>query len=404
MKTKLKPAAGWTGIALVLGTGTYFSIDSLREAEPLASPAASGAPPPSTVIVRPVEERETVEMVAVTGTLRAVRRAEIASLEASALAQLHVLEGDEVTKGEVIATLDGRRLDAMTEEAQATLTVAEAQLEQRVAERARAERDLAMMEDLWKERAVAEREVLDSRRGLKVAVAMEDAAADGVSAARKRIELFEVRKADLEVRAPFDGRVVQRHAEIGEWLAEGSPVVTLVSTGEAEAWLRVPERHAVRLEGTDPRSVVLRIPGRDDSLTANNLRVVHDVDGRSRLFTAIVHISDPGRTLVPGVSVEAILPLGRPDKRLAVPTDAILKGYAGSYVYVPDGESPVAKRVDVEVMYERDGHTIFEGDLEPGQHVIVEGNERLMPGAPVEPHLWAETRVAQVPGNAPTAH
>jgi RND family efflux transporter MFP subunit len=225
---------------------------------------------------------------------------------------------------------------------------------------------------------------------LKVAGAREDAARKSIEAAEKRRDLLDVRKADLEVRAPFPGRVVARHTERGEWLREGDPVVTLLSTGELEAWLQLPERQAASLKETIPESVLLHLPGRSEPIRATDLALIPEVEGRSRRFVLVARIPDPDHELTPGTSVRAEVPLGAPTRRLVVSSDAILRSYAGSYVMIPQPSAagpPLAKRVPVTLLFERGGEAILgPGELKAGDQVIVEGNERLFPNAPVDPH------------------
>jgi RND family efflux transporter MFP subunit len=253
-----------------------------------------------------------------------------------------------------------------------------------------------MMRGLWQQRAVAEREYLDSLRGMKVAEAREKAAADAIEVARKRRELLTVRRSDLEINAPFDGRVVARHAELGEWLSEGAAVVTLISTGEIEAWLQLPERHAALMRRTSPAAVELRVPGNPEPIHTDKLSVIPDVDGRSRRFVLVAHIPDPENQLTPGSSVEATVPLGQPRSRVVIDSDAILQAYNGTYVWVPSAAEdgpPVSKRVPVTVLFERDGESVLaDGPLAAGDRVIVEGNERLFPATPLDPRPWEETR------------
>lgn len=396
MKSSRKPLAGWLGVVALLALGSYFSWKALRDAKPAGlDQGPMGGPPPATVIVHPAELKEIAETLSVTGTLRAVRRAEIAALEGAAVKEVFVDEGVQVKKGDPIARLDGRRLIAQSQEAKAALSVAEARLAEADAELARATRDMEMMEKLWDEQAVSEREFLDSQRGLGVAIAVKNSSAEGIDAAKKRMELFDVRIADLEVFAPFDGRVVARHVELGEWVQEGEPLVTLVSTGEIEAWLQLPERHALKVADTPPNAIILRLPGRKAAVHADKIQVVPDIDGRSRLFTVIVHVPEADDAFTPGTSVTAIVPLGAVTPRTTVPVDAVLKGFSGSYVFVPDGSPPIAKRVDVEVLFERGGESILaDGALEAGQDVIIEGNERLFPGSPVSPQVRGQDPVA----------
>ncbi|NNC89311.1 MAG: efflux RND transporter periplasmic adaptor subunit [Akkermansiaceae bacterium] len=395
----------WLGIMAVLAVSSWFGWKALRDAGPAGGDGRGGGRPPSVVIVRPAVQKEVAEVVKVTGTLRAVRRAEVAALESAAVVAIGADEGDLVEEGGMLARLDGRRIDAQLAEAEADLTAAEADLGQREAELERARTDEAMMRALWNERAVAEREFLDSVRGLKVANARLDAGQKAMEAAAKRRDLLELRRGDLEVRAPFRGRVVARHAELGEWLREGDPVVTLVSTMEVEAWLQLPERYATSLRETGPEAIELRVPGIESPLRADRLQVIPDVEGRSRLFVMVAHIPDPENRLTPGSSVEAAVPLGKPEPRIVVSSDAILQGYSGAHVFVPEpaGDGPpIARRVPVEVLFERGGESILKsGALEAGALVIVEGNERLFPNTPLDPHSWEETRAGDGAPGAP---
>jgi RND family efflux transporter MFP subunit len=397
------------GVAVLLLLTAWVGWRQLREAAPAGAGAGGAAGRgPSTVIVRPAEQREVVATLAATGTLRAVRRADVAARESAAVEAVLADEGDRVEEGAVMARLDPRRLEAQVQEAEAGLTALKAELAQRLAERERAVKDEEMMRGLWDQRAVAEREFLDSVREAKVAAALENVAIEGVAASEKRLRLLEVRRADLEVRAPFAGRVVARHAELGEWLREGDPVVTLVSTGEVEAWLHLPERHASTLKQATPESVELRVPGHPNPIRADRLALVPDVDGRSRRFTLVAHIPDPDDLLTPGTSVEANVPLGTPEERIVVSSDAVVKGYDASYVFVPDrpGDGPaVARRVEVEVLFERGGESVLApGPLAAGDLVVVEGNERLFPNAPIDPQPWGAAHAAEAaPADGSTA-
>ena len=126
------------------------------------------------------------------------------------------------------------------------------------------------------------------------------------------------------------------------------------------------------------------------------LQIIPDVDGRSRLFVLVAHIPDPENRLTPGSSVEASVPLGKPQARLVVSSDAIMQGYSGTHVFVPqksEAGMQVARSIPVEVLYERGGEAVLKsGALKPGDPVIVEGNERLFPDTPVDPKRWEETR------------
>lgn len=404
MKSSSKSAVVWVGIVALLGLTVWFGWKALQDTKPEGDATTSPADgrPPSTVIVRPIEFREVVQTINVTGTLRAARRSDVAARESGAVEELFITEGDLVEKGQVLARLDTRRLAAQMQEATASLSAIKAELTQRKAENERAQVDEQMMRKLWDQRAVAEREYLDSVREGKVAAAREAAADEAIAAATTRYDILELRSTDLEIKAPFNGRVVARHTELGEWLNEGSPVATLISTGEIEAWLQLPERHSELLRQTAPSSVELRLPGRSKTLTAERLSIVPDIGGRSRRFTLIAQIADRDNSLTPGSSVEATVPLGTPSPELIIDSDAVLKSYAGHFVFTPeptpDGP-PTAKKISVDVLFERDGETVIsqDGELQQGDMVIVEGNERLFPSTPLDPRPFSETRQLDQP-------
>jgi multidrug efflux pump subunit AcrA (membrane-fusion protein) len=147
---------------------------------------------------------------------------------------------------------------------------------------------------------------------------------------------------------------------------------------------------------TTPDSIELRLPGRAEPVSADKVSLIPDVEGRSRLFNLIAHIPDLENELTPGSSVEARVPLGKPVPRLVISSDAVLQSFSGSYVYVPApaGEGPpISKRVPVVVLFERLGESIMTSEvLKAGDDVVVEGNERLFPGTPLDPKPWSEAR------------
>jgi RND family efflux transporter MFP subunit len=309
----------------------------------------------------------------------------LAAREAGAILEVLAKEGDLVQEGSVIAKIDPRRLDAQFLEAKAAVTEAHALVTQRKAEKTRASTDLKMKEQLFAQKAISESEVLDARRGADVAEALVSAAEESLGAMEARVNLVKVRREDLEIRAPFTGRVLARHTEIGEWVTPGSPVVTMVSVGEIEAWLQVPERFATIASS---ENIPVKLSATGKMVTATQLIPVPVADASSRTVQMIAILPDPENLLVPGLSVSADLPVTERIEQLMVPVNAVVRSYAGPGVFVPmktpDSPLPVAKRIDVEILYQTDGYVFIRSEeLKEGDEVIVEGNERLFPFQPL---------------------
>ncbi|MEL6908136.1 MAG: efflux RND transporter periplasmic adaptor subunit, partial [Planctomycetota bacterium] len=258
----------------------------------------------------------------------------------------------------------------------------------RTAELAEAARDLEALRAARAGDAVSEREV-------RVALARRDVAAAGETAAAARIEaldadaaLLELRVSDTVVRAPFDGVVVERLAEVGEWVSPGDPVVRVVSTATVEIWLDVPERLLAGVGASDGRFEA-RVPSSDLRVPLEDARVLPLVDRASRTFRVVGRSAGAG--LAPGMSVEAEVPTGERAPWTLVPKDALKYRPTGIVVAVVKGSDEGAATVTgpavdlpVEIAFELAGEVALRpGAVQPGDVVVVEGNERLFPGAPV---------------------
>lgn len=398
-KSEKAPGAGgakwrWVLLALVVFGGLWIGIQTLRKAEPVGAGGPGGAagpggapqgPPPATVFVAPVVLQAVQQEREVIGSLRAVARAAVAAQESGKVNEVLVDVGDRVRKGDLLAKLDDRRIRAELAQQEAMTTAATSRIAERDAEAERAEQDLKMKEDLFSQRAVSEREFLDAKREAAVARARADAAADESRAAASALDLQKVRLEDFSVAAPFDGIVVERHIDGGEWLAPGEPVVTLVSTGTVEAWIQVPERYSGQINDAEAGLEIVA-DGSGLRAPAKSIRQVADVDATTRLFSVVVEVDDLDGKLVPGLSVRAGVPVGTREERLAVPFDAVIETAAGASVFraAPGEGLPVAERVAVEVLFRDSGSVYLASEqLKPGDRVVVEGNERLFPGTPL---------------------
>jgi len=353
-----------------------------------------GGMPPADVVLATVRKELSQQTYRAIGTLRAKSRATIAAREAGTVLEILVNEGDSLAEGDVIARIDPRRIQAQLLEAQASSTAAHALIQQRLAEKKRFDADLIMKESLYRQKALSEREVLDARRSARVAETLTSSAQDMFAASEARVELLRVRQSDHEIRASFSGRVTERHTELGEWLDPGSPVVTITSSGEIEAWLQVPERFANIGNGQET-TITLSASGR--KITASKLTTVPEADTSSRTLQMVAVLPNSDSSLVPGLSISAELPVTEALPRLTVPVNAVVQSYSGPGVFIPEkslnSPMPAAKRIPITVIFQENGQAFIESsELKEGDQVIVEGNERLFPAQPLIIHDSAKNK------------
>ncbi len=322
---------------------------------------------------------------AVTGSLRAVARGNVAALEPGQLVELTVREGETVKKSEIIARIDSRRLEAQRGEAAADKLVAEAELKSSEATAVKAKADHARAEKLFERDAVSRQELDAAEAAALVATANIDAAKRRIDRIEQTIRLLDVRLSDTVVRAPFDASVVTRHLEPGDWVQAGDPLLTLVSTGPIEAWLEVPERFADEIENS-PESVAVRSRATGRSLRVLSTKRVADVNPRVRTMNLIVKLENLTGLLAPGMSVDGWIPAGEKRLYTSVPKDSVIRSNGFPYVFVIEQSKNVAiaKHVPVRVLFETvDRVAVVSPALSPGTRVVVEGNERLTAGQSV---------------------
>lgn len=352
------------------------------------APALGQMGGPAAVTVERVRREPVQEQRLFTGELRAVRRSKVATQEPGLVIALPVVEGQPVKAGDVLAQLDARRLDVALREIEADEQSVSDIIEERTATMEWRQRDLELYQSSYDRGAANPKELFDAQVQVRIAKARVLQGERQRDVTRARAELLQERLKDMTIKAPFDGVIVIKHTELGEWVGEGDAVVELVSAGRIEAWLDVPQRYYRQVAGKAVE-VGISLGNEKSVMHRGPVRVIPLMDPRARSFYVVAAMDDQEGALTPGMSVKAWIPTGEVVERLTVPRDAVLRNEAGAYVYVAraSGEGPAnAVPVPVTELFPFNERVVIDADtLEPGAPVIVEGNERLFPMAPVIP-------------------
>lgn len=354
-----------------------------------AGPAIAQGPPPASVRLDPVRAEQVDQRREVTGDLRAVRRSAVASKEQGLVVGMTVEVGDRVAAGDPIATLDAQLLRLTIRALEADVEAKSAAIAERRAQLTDAERDLRLITELRARSGASQNEVdtakteVDAAAArLAQAVADADVASAELARARQRVE-------DMTVRAPYDGFIVGKETELGEWVDAGDLIVDLVAVGSVDAWIDVPEQFIGGV-ASSAADVQIRIPALDETRPATSVAVIAAGDALARTFPVRVRLANPGFALRPGMSVIGLVPTGTVARAITVHKDAIIRDDAGAFVYMDAGGTAVPVRISP--MYAVGDRVVVRGDaLQPGMHLVVEGNERLFPGTPLVPMNGAAT-------------
>lgn len=326
----------------------------------------------------------------VTGSVRPALDARVSARETGTIIGGIPRVGTRVAEGDPLLVLDDRRLRADLARIRASRAQAEAALTRVETDRADAEEDLASLKAASSTGgAISPRELREAQARFDAAEADRLAARASIDALDADASLLDLRIADATVPAPFDGVVVERMAEVGEWAMPGTAVVRLVSTTDLEVWLDVPERLMSGVLGASG-GLTVRVPALGAAVELSDVRVLPLVTEGTRNFRVVGRAGETAG-LAAGISVNADIQTGEERTWLLVPKDALLYRPTGVMVTLVQGADEggdsltgAAVSVPADIAFELDRHVALRpGAVSDGAVVVVEGNERLRPGVTV---------------------
>ena len=321
----------------------------------LAEVASAQDRPPASVQVARAQVRELAPSVRAAGLVRSRASADLAASVAGRL-QWIAEPGTAVAAGALVARLDTRELALARAEQAARVNRAAVNLKS-------VEREL--------ERLKASGNAV-SRFNVDQAQSNRDLAAADLEVARALLAQTDDQLSRSRITAPFAGVVSDRVRRSGEEVARGEVVARLVNPDELEIRLFVPLRH---IRAIQPGHVV-DVTAEGRHFTAAVHSIVPAGDPRSQSFEVLVKAPPVEGLLAPGNTVQVVLPLGTPQRRLSVPRDALIIRADGLFVFrvTPD---LTAERVEVKSGTADGDWIAVDGKLSAGDTVVVRGGELL---------------------------
>jgi len=334
-----------------------------------------GGPPPANVRLDDVRQENVVQMRDVTGEIRAVQRSRVAAEEPGLVVTLTVEPGDQVKAGQVIATLDDALMKLELAQRESEIRSFHALVKEREAQVKKAERDLSRLRELMQGQGASQNEVDDADTALAEAAARQTNAEAELAMKESLLSWTRQRLEDMQVRAPFDGRVVSKSTEVGQWVQEGDTVAEIVATGEVDAWIDVPERFIGALS-TSEAKVQLYLAALDETFDAGITAVIADGDRLARTFPVRLRLANPDGLIKPGMSVVGKVPTGAMMQAMTISKDAVLRSDTGAYVYA--NVNGAAVQMPVTILFGSGNRLVVQSPmLQPGMRVVIEGNERI---------------------------
>ncbi|MGQ0501762.1 MAG: efflux RND transporter periplasmic adaptor subunit [Panacagrimonas sp.] len=342
-------------------------------------PPASPVPEVTTLDLQPRAATVTMEYVAET---EAFNTAEIRPRVGGLMEKLAAVEGARVRKGQVLFVIDPQPYIAARAQALAAVAQAQSSVEQ-------AERDYARVAPLFDLNAVSQQE-LDAVSARRAATR---ASVDSAQAALKTAEL---NLAYTTITSPIDG-------VMGRVQVRGGGLVTAYSTLIATVYdtdpmyvnfsiserrmLELQHRFGISREKPDP-SRVFRIvlgDGTEFHRPARLNFIEAAVDTRTGTLPVRLVVDNPDGELLTGQFARVLVETDHLDNALLVPQRAVRELQGKTSVWVIDAQKKAQSR-DVIMGARMGADWLVQKGLNPGDQVVVEGVQKLKPGAAVNPH------------------
>lgn len=378
MSRKLK----WLVLVVALLGGLVVAGQMLRRqaAQTTTAPAAGAASGggrggeeqrPVPVVLRPVEVRPMPVLIETIGTVQPVATVAVKARIDSVVEAVHFQEGQEVAAGDPLFTLDARNGEASLRQAEAALERDQAQLE-------RARADLRRSEALLQRGATALQQA-------DMALANAHALEATVKADMAAIENARLTLDYTRITAPMAARTGAIFARPGNSVRPGDsqPLVVLTQLRPITVAFSIAERDlpAVRrAAAADGLAVRARVPNDETGVVEGTLSFIDSaVDSQSGTVQIKGLFENADTRLWPGQYVEVSLRLRVEPEARVVPSEAVLIGQDGNFVYLASPEHKAVVR-PVQVGWYREGLAVITEGLAPGERVVVDGYSRLAPG------------------------
>jgi membrane fusion protein, multidrug efflux system len=384
---------------VLLGAPLCFPLTSCTRVAARANPAATEAIPVRAA--RAVSEDVPLEIAAV-GNVEAMDRVEVKSRVAGQINRVAFSEGQNVSKGQLLFSIDRETLERQALEQQANLerdTAMEQQARAVVARDAAAESQSQSEADVARQLGalgvIAGQRVSQlvttsdtASAALRADQAAVEAAAGTNKADRARLGETQLQLRFTDVVAPISGRAGAVTVKAGNMVRENdTTLVTLLQLAPLYVTFGIPEQslpEVRRLNATEPLKV--NASGNTLPVEGHLAFIDNAVDATTGTIRLKAVFRNSDNALWPGEFVNVRLRLGVETSRTVVPESSIQDGLDGKYVWLVKNGSASIAPVTVERTYRPQRGpelAIVSGGIKSGDMVVTEGQLRLTPGATI---------------------
>jgi multidrug efflux system membrane fusion protein len=376
--TQALPRLRKTGLAVGLTALSVAVIAVLINHRVSAEPPAAMAPAAIPVSVSVVTTQNVSVWDEFSGRMEAVEHVELRPRVGGVVQSVHFREGALVKQGDLLISLDPAPYAAEVDRTAAQVAAARARLQQAQTDEARAKRLLA-------DQAIAQREFDERSNGLREAEANLQAAQAALQSAKLNLDY-------TQVRAPVSGRVGKLEITTGNQVAAGpaAPLLTTIMS-VSPIYASFDGDENVVAKALAERTQVDKIPVQMETMAQSSapleghLQLIdNQINARSGTVRLRAVFDNKDGTLLPGQFARIRMGTVQKTPALLVTERAIGTDQGKRFVMVVGADNKAQYR-EVELGAPADGLRIVKSGLKSGERIVVNGLQRVTPGALVAP-------------------
>jgi multidrug efflux system membrane fusion protein len=373
------------GVAVVI---VAAGVVLWRRSEP--APRAASQPPPVPVTVAAVARRDVPIFLQGLGTVQASNTIAIRSQIDGKLQSVNFTEGQEVHKGDTLAMIDPRALQASLDQAVAKKAQDQAQL-------GAALKDLERFKTLVLKNAETQQNV-DSQQ------AKVDQLKATIDADQGAIESAQTQLSYATITAPIDGRVGFRQVDAGNIIHanDQNPLTVLTQIRPVVATFTLPQKDLAEVRAAMLRGAVPVHAFDQDNvreLEAGRLLLIdNQIDQTTSTIRLKANFANDDERLWPGEFVHVRVEVDTRKNAVTIPPVALQRGPQGYFAWVVKTDNTAEQR-PIEAAQINDDVAIVTKGLAPDERVVVNGQYRLQAGSRVD--AKTDTKTDDLAANAP---
>lgn len=340
--------------ALLFGSlALLFAGAGCKPGKPGAAAAAAAGGTAVRVVAVAARVAPVQEIVPLVGSITANESVEIKAETDGLVKEIGFQEGDTLDAGTLLVALDETKLAAALAESEANLKLSEA--------------NFARAEQLLRDKLISQQEF--------------DQTSATFTMMRSMVELRRRTLRDTRIYAPFRGTVAARLVSPGQVITRNTPLTMLVDLETVKVELNVPERYLGQIQpGQTISFVVDAYPGQ--KFTGKVFFVSPQLDPATRTALVKALVPNPDRRLRGGMFAKLDLEVRLRDSALVIPEPGLVANGDNFLVFVVDPQTNAVMK-PVKVGLRLAGKAEITQGLSAGDLVVVEGVQKLRPGAPV---------------------